>query len=828
MRHPDDVEEIRKIRNTVLNIYGDAKRRSEVLAALKYDLTHAIHGFNVRFAFDFNVLRPYLFPALDGSYGTDRFYNTLFANDFFFNHGFDLLLLQPYLEELIAFIRYYHTTFSAISPNDPELVISILESRLPFIQRALASATDETEDDVLRRELLVQLTTAVDRGWKQFQHMTSAGAFLSVKDMSIGSGFDPRFRSSDVYKEINLRIQRAKKSKLVEADDENVDIDDITLSPSELRRIERDAEAIYTVMSLNQMALNLGTREFVVFVTQDEVLKQVLDKFDKSWLHSRVESNRDMSSIYAGNSDRVQTWRDTDYLAMYMFLFDEDRNCFLRNVGPPKKTVDGFLSAVEQFDRELLSKWFRGETVSEEITSNVRRAYNAVDQHLLEFDSSSLLGRASLLKAPDVSNAIVRLRDSEPLAGSKLIKEVKRITSKHSSIGNWFMKSVKNLRLVLRELDITLAEFGLKFDERELTFFYPTNLSQDLPPEFLSSAKNVLDLLSELQPSKTAEAIQEIHKLEDRHPDLIETTLLLVRSYFVQGLWKAGHQLTKSLLKREEADSHPELLFTHARLCKKVAPLSGLEEEKLKQESLEYCLRANELTKEVDPRILRELGYLWWSTACPDDGAIPEPVRRDSASSISTPMVPTSDSEFELVSKAFHSVVCARELLEHKDITYTYDVMPLHVTVLNDIAYYRYALNMGRIVSSKCTSNEFATFYSEIVEKAKTDALQALEWCRKLNAKQRRSLFVSSIVDTLARILVAEHDLGMLPQRHGQVDKSELLERLKEAATLVEWCQRKTPSAPCNARLQAAIANSLALEETDPKGSTLKDILTNL
>lgn len=822
-------EKLAEISDIVSEILGDAERRHDVLTSLQFDVHHTCIGYNVRFAFDFNVLRPYLFPILDGSYGSNPFYTSLFANSFFFSHGFRPLLLQPYLQELVNFIRYCRSTFGELSEDANEWAVRALQDEYPYVREISKSGQIDLSDERSRRNLLVRLINAVNVGWEKFLELRSGARFASVQRLHLGGGIDPEFKTTAEFSEIRSLLTEARKTRIKDAQGERVIRGEIRLDDKEKRRIERDVEAAYTVINLNRIAAEEGAAEVVVLVTEDEVLRGVLNNYTESYLKLRRHRGKESHFKLTEPLSGFKVWRDTDYLAMYLFLYNEDRERFLKSIEHPCSVLEEFLTLVQQIDvAHQLEVRYPAIAISTETEDKIMSAFEGVRDHLKKFDRSSLVASAPLIRAPGISAALTNLRAAQTEVNVNLDRFASQIVGMQSEFSEWFKDSVSELDRVLRDLEATLARYGLRFDKKKLSFYYPTALREDLPEDFLLAANKVLQLLSEFEPVKTERAIRTVHSLCDQFADLPETYVLWARCFYVQGLSAPGLRIMKSLLSRnEDAANNPEVLFTTSRLCKDTAKSPASNRGALMREAYEYCVAADNKSGGRDPRILRELAYLhWFRMLDMKRRAKYSKALKYTSGNISTPDVPRVAYEFDEVEQAVDITHKARALLENSSLDFGYDTSPLRAIIFNDVAYFRYALCLGKLVSGEHESHEFESLKKGIVVQAKRDAEISLEVCIALSASQKKTLPTDSIYDTLARILLAEYDLGMLDKDISGEVRARLQEALAEAAALTERCEEENPEGSCSRELDREVRRRLARDGEKVLRKKLKETST--
>lgn len=798
-----------------------AARRYQTLLALEFDVHHSQLGYKIRYAFDFNVLRPYLFPLLDGAFGTSQFFTSLFLNSFFFTHGFTPLLLQPYVQEMIDFLKYYQETLGQLTnESTSNATFSTLQQDLPFVRIAMSQrdgieSDSNVESNGIRERIVSRLARSIDLGWDKFHRMKEQDKFLSIQRLGLRTGIDPQYHKSREYLELKERLTEAKFRRHFQSDKFREERADDQLSPRERRRIDKDVTAMYTLLCLNRIAESEGAKEFFVLATQDTMVRVVLQEFEQSHLNALSMDYASDPDLSHGMQHGCTICRDGDYFDLYLLLYDADPTKFLTNIRSTRSRFDEFVHLTAQLDIERLRARFEGKTIPKQFIDKVERAFEDVRGQLTLFDNSVVMEDAPLMKVPGAPEAKEVRQLAQDIAAdlNAVESRFEDVVSNRSVVSSVVRSSLAGLQSVMRELEITLAGHGLLFDRKRLLFYYPANLRSDLPSDFILRGEEVLSLLGEFDPKVTSQAVRQIHRLLDDYPSLVETKLLWARSYYVQGLWEYAYRLVRSLLTEQEVSDNAELLFTYSRLCKQIAPKSGQRRRYFLHEARTNCQRAHRYSGGKDPRILRELSYLEWISL------IESSSRNNNASHPSDFLtgsiireLPQSADELTVVESALENVELALQVLDDTNSRISYDVAPLRVIVMNDIAYIRCVLNLGKLFSDSSEANSVEVRKS-ITLTAKSEIQNALENYVKLTPKEQMTIPLPNMIDTLARILLADYDLTLKYDAPSAERDKHLQSVLAEAASLTDWCYDRFPHEECNLKLAQEITHRLAIRD---------------
>jgi len=800
--------------DAITEVIDEARSRHRVLATLLYDHHHSQQGFKLRFAFDFNVLRPHLFPLLDGAYGSSRFFPALLAHSFFFEHGFDLLMLPPYMQELAETVRKYRVLFSTISDDSSEAVLQGLEGELPFVRQRLITAGKDLSDPHIRRSLSVQLVDAVNNGWHRFIEMKASNRLLTLDMLCTDTTMDPSYSESSDYRKIEGLIGEVKLTRTR-----------LDRAPDVVRgRIRRDAEAVHVVTQVNKRSYQEGTGEILVLATADDSLKSLMNSYPESFLNWRVELPDGIDTPLEKSISKVTCCREFEYFAMFLFLYSPDPNQFSTQIREPLEMIDDFLGLVEQFEIAILQSKFHGSSFPHKTADDVMDAYEKVKAHLDQFNTSTLVESAALFDAPGILQAVDDLRECEKASEIDFETIIDQFVSRQGELSDWFVRSLSDVELVMREIEIGLAESGLLFDRKKLAFYYPTRLAASTDRDFIKRSRKALSYLAELEPRSTAEAIRIVHRLIDEYPNSIDAKILLARSYAVQGLSELGYRLTKALLGDEPEQALPELLFTHARLAKKNIDARPSQREDLIMEAMNCCSSALKRENDRDPRVLRELAYLTWMTALDREELGKSDAVIYSPEDVTFPQIPLSSNEFAEVTRALEYMTEALEILTGES-DLGYDRAPLTCIVLNDIAYLRYSLSLGRIVTGDLEPEGLVGLYETITDTAKSESRRSLERAKALTEKQRRTLPLSSLFETFVRILLAEYDIGRQISGSSRPADNRLEGVLKLAAAITAQCNVADPSDQCNSKLALEVTRRTASSSRQSFPNEYDDIL---
>jgi hypothetical protein len=731
---------------------------SAVIDEIEFDIKHIMPLTQIYFVIDFNILFSYLFPFLDLKEQLRRqFLFSQFVLQFIVESAeIKKVIIGPYASEYKRFFEENRRRIldSQIDDASRRALKDFLCDRyfaFRLLSKNLQSAR-RTEDEI-SHVLIKHFSSILQRADNRFWSLINDKRFLSLRDC-VGDAEVPTPDTQSYQSEAFLK-------KIEE------------LRPDTPTNNRKDAAAVLLVDKLNHnYRRSSGTGRCFALLTEDNILVEALDRTDITIVPKTSTDH---------TSRGIRTSRN---LFHFFLIFSFARGKW--NEEHTSRSIKEFAKQLTDYKRlvhrlyieRLTAKWGNAQP-SGDLLVEADNIFTNLEAVLNQIDNSPTFREGVIRLLGHFEQTIDELISGDPVPDT-IEKAIALVAESADMIHTDIDQAISGFSTTIRRLEILIARLGVPKNERHAGFYYPSVIVGNTS-DHLDQLRVIADDLDKRATDDIAKALDALLNLgvESHVQADPNYHALLSKAYRVQSLSDESLDVLRHS-ENSVATPNAELIFERALTLRSIRP----EAAGNLQSALELCLKANELAQESDPRILRELGFLYYR------------ISEDKSQTLG------ANKRLSIIQNSFDCIVHALKIFESNEELKHGHLRSLYAHLHNDFAYLSYTMN----------GNQWDILIEAL--HAVDNALLILDGL--ILEKKYRIEETNKVVETRARILLAMWKI--------RVSTGYLNPRLlSEISRAIEKCRLCNAEAKCVFDLErdfpamiASMPTDLILDNLDP------------